>query len=53
MLLILEGPERWFCETETSSPVITYLCIYMNELFLTKNAVYCLLININFIIFIV
>ena len=24
--LILGGPERWFCETETSSPVVTLLC---------------------------
>ena len=28
MFLILGGPERWFCETETSSPVITFLCLY-------------------------
>ena len=28
MFLILGRPERWFCETETSSPFITFLCIH-------------------------
>ena len=27
-VLNIGGPERWFCGTETSSPVITLLCIY-------------------------
>ena len=28
MFLILGGLKDWFCETETSSPVITFLCIH-------------------------
>jgi hypothetical protein len=34
------GPERWFCETETSSPVITFLCTYKR---VVSDEKYCLL----------
>ena len=45
MFLILWGPERWFCETETSSPVIKFLCIYKR---VVSDEKYCILfVNIS------
>ena len=40
MFLILRGPERWFCETETSSPVITFLFIHKR---VVSDEKYCIL----------
>ena len=45
MFLILKGPERWFCETETSSPVITFLCIYKRVV--SDEKYYILFVNIS------
>ena len=44
MFLILWGPERWFCETETSSPVIKFLCMYKGVVSDEKNNIHYLLI---------
>ena len=42
MFLILGGPERWCCETETSGPVITFLCIYKRVVSDEKYYIYYL-----------
>ena len=45
MFLILGGPDRWFCETETSSPVITILCIYKRVV--SDGKYYILFVNVS------